>query len=467
MTVQATATFGRDTAWNELVEAARVMCGLADAGLCVVEGGETAPEVVVIQELGLLARERGVISAYAGAAAPAGGAGIIQAVVECRERGAAPSTGASRTWRAVRWSDTRWLVIDVSGRGGEVYQWALSEASKLRDLERYEVALDAIGEGILVVDERGRISHCTPCAAALLDGSTPPEAFESRSASTLLALPALTLEPGATIRGSIGTERAVSFLAHQPSPASDGGGPRPGFVVHLRSTTRFAEARKGQLQLLSALRHDVRSPLTALRGLVGVLLEEPDMPAVERQTLLELLQQEAERTVTWVEDYLIILRLRFEPRPSNPVPIPIDEQMKALERTFAKHAHERGVKLTMKQDWRHSAARRTVTGEPALVQAFCNNLIGHFLRLADKGASLAVSVKHDGTLTVDGRGPGLFAKHPPHPFTSIARSTAAGKRTPGVGLGLYLVKRVADVHGWPISIAADDGVVRATVEWAD
>jgi hypothetical protein len=35
-----------------------------------------------------------------------------------------------------------------------------------------------------------------------------------------------------------------------------------------------------------------------------------------------------------------------------------------------------------------------------------------------------------------------------------------------VGLGLFLAKKVADVHGWPITIVADDGVVRATVDWA-
>jgi signal transduction histidine kinase len=64
----------------------------------------------------------------------------------------------------------------------------------------------------------------------------------------------------------------------------------------------------------------------------------------------------------------------------------------------------------------------------------------------------------------------LFATHPKEPFMTLARSTAAGKRTPGVGLGLFVVKKIADVHGWQVTakVEAREGEpseLVITVEW--
>lgn len=188
------------------------------------------------------------------------------------------------------------------------------------------------------------------------------------------------------------------------------------------------------------------------------------MPPGERQGLLELLRQEAERTVTWVEDYLVLLRLRFDPRPHNPVRVRCETPLRVLETQYALHARERGVVFSIQADPRAAASRIEV--DESLLEPFCKNLVGHFLRMADSGASVSVELRADGALVVTGQGPGLFSQHPENPFTTLARSTAAGKRTPGVGLGLFLAKKVADAHGWPIEVTVRDGVVRAEVRWA-
>jgi len=493
---------GDSEAWAALVEAARVMGELGGAGVYIVHLDEMPPRLEVVEAPALTsraatgdtaehARDGGTLSS------PPAAAAILRAAVASSE-----ADGFS----AIRWSASRALVVATgpavspsaadagrpavspsaadagrpavspsaadAGRpavpaGARIFAWVQREISRYRDFARSEAVLDVMGEGVVVVDGDHQIVHATRRAAELL-GVADPSAAEQRPLRELMPYVVDRLEPNEVARGANGPDNKVTWVAHHPAPAVGATTPRPGLVLRLRSEARFLETRRGQLQLLSALRHDVRSPLTALRGLVSVLQEEPDMPREERQQLLELLRQEAERTVIWVEDYLILLRLRFEPRPLNLVSLTPDAPLRALEAQLAPHAKERGVNFAaefLNMPPPLGEAKSYIACDPSLLDAFLKNLVGHFLRLADTGATVGVRIEPSGTLVVEGFGPGLFAQHPPNPFTTLARSTASGKRTPGVGLGLFLAKKVADVHGWPISVTSHEGRVRAIVRW--
>lgn len=336
---------------------------------------------------------------------------------------------------------------------------------------RERAAAEALGEGILLVDGANRVALCTERAAAILGVTS--EAVEGQDLGLVLPQAPRGLEPNEVARGALSGEHLhTSYIARHLAPTADGL-ERPGLVIKLRDDRRFEGQRKRYLRFLSALRHDVRSPLTALKGLVSVLMDEPEMPAAEREKLLALLKQEAERTVTWVEDYLLILRLRFESRPNQLLPMPAQSLVESLLRRFAGHAAERRISLGFAPP--PPSALREVYFDPGLIEAFGNNLLGHVLRLGDAGASVEVALVDQGgdgppALLIRGAGPGLFATHPAEPFMTLARSTASGKRTPGVGLGLFLVKKVADVHGWKISCEVAPGPgnapeLRIEVDW--
>ena len=310
---------------------------------------------------------------------------------------------------------------------------------------RAESALEALGEGMLLVDAQGTIEVATLRAATMLE--TTSEALEGQALAPI-APGVRGLEPGEVMRGAL-LDRPVSFTAQHRT--RDSGAEDGSLIVRLRSDERFAVTRQRQLQLLSILRHDVRSPLTSLRGLVGVLLDEPDMPRDERVSLLALLRQEAERTVTWVEDYLVALRLRLDPRPQHTIACDLAGILGVIENVFGAHAEERQIGLTIEPC---AIGVAKVTAEPPLLDAFVKNLVGHAFRLADAGATIHVRVAPDHALEVSARGSGLFGAPPRQPFTTLSRSTAAGKRTPSVGLGLFLAKKIADAHGWLLEVRA-------------
>lgn len=415
---------------------------------------------------GLEVRHRVALHAPLGAAA----SDIIQAAGQARKGERSDPAARSRAFLV---APGRVLVLMAPEEEGvpalqKVASWVEGHLAICRDLRRERAGVEALGEGLIVVDGAGIVTACTRRAAALL--GVEPERVEGRPVFEVLDALPRRLEPSEVARGALGPSHPeLGYLMQHLAPGPDGR-ERAGLVVKLRHEEHFARQRKAYLGFLSALRHDVRSPLTALRGLVSVLQEEPDMPESERAGLIALLKQEAERTVTWVEDYLVILRLRFDPRPAQLVAIPVETLVADLTRRFEAHARDRRIALV--QEPTGAGPGLVVSLDPGLLEPLCNNLLGHVLRLGDAGAEVGVGLDPErGALVIRGRGPGLFASHPAEAFTTLARSTASGKRTPGVGLGLFLVKKIADVHGWQISaqVVRSDGELpelRLTLDWS-
>lgn len=393
--------------------------------------------------------------------------GIIQVVRTTRKGGQVPGFAVHELGP---------LMVVLAQRGAsdvlfhEVEKWLEKQILLVATSARERAAADALAEGVMVVDEQGHVVTCTERAASILGASCAT--IEGRLLSEILPRAPTHLEPNEVARGSLdeGPQHTSFTVRHlAPNPL---GAELPGLVVKLRDDRRFEGQRKRYLRFLSALRHDVRSPLTALKGLVSVLMDEPEMSTEERQSLLALLKQEAERTVTWVEDYLLILRVRFESRPTQLLQMPASVIAEAIVRRFEIHARERRIELQLAPT--PATGQVQIPVDPGLLEAFGNNLLGHFLRLGDAGAKVEVALEAQSddrapALVIRGSGPGLFGSHPAEPFMTLARSTASGKRTPGVGLGLFLVKKVADVHGWKVECEVVPGpgpaVLQVKVDW--
>ena len=397
----------------------------------------------------------------------------IAAFEACDAPIAGPPHDPSADHAVIRWPLAPRRALVLTSPGGPTPSFsalvgAIARlAPRLAEWSRTELALATLAEGYLLADDTLTVRLATPRAAQLL-GASGPDALEGVRLRELDARwPATLPEPGEVVRVHL-SGHPVSSLVHTLTTASQkvAADLDAALVVRLRGDAVFNDSRAQQLHLMSALRHDVRSPLTAVRGLVAVLIDEPDIPREERLSLLELLRQESERTVTWVEDYLVMLRLRLDPSAPNATHCDVGPWLAALESYFADHCASRAIALSIVPRPAELVGL-TIAAESALLGAFGRNLLGHALRLADEGAHIELGLDPaSGHLTLHASGPGLFGRAHEHPFTTLARSTASGKRTPGVGLGLFLVKRIADVYGWPLTLDASPQTgLRVVVRW--
>ena len=195
-----------------------------------------------------------------------------------------------------------------------------------------------------------------------------------------------------------------------------------------------------QRQLVSDASHELRTPMTSLRVNVELLAENPDLPAGERQEVLN-------RVVAQVAELgqltsAVTELARGEPSPGRFEAVAFDEVVAAAV-------------AGVRRDW----PRIPVTAdlEPCLVSGHADrlkiavrNLLDNAAKFSPPGAPVQVRLR-DGELTVRDHGPGISPADLPYVFDRFYRAAQA-RAVPGSGLGLSIVRQVADRH---------DGTVRA------
>jgi two-component system OmpR family sensor kinase len=203
---------------------------------------------------------------------------------------------------------------------------------------------------------------------------------------------------------------------------------------------RLASSLDAQRRFLADAAHELRSPVSAL-ALQAQLAQRAQTPAA-RSEALEELRRGTERTRRLVQQLLDFARL--EPGvPSGPfLAVDLARLVRDAVGGYAGQADERGVDLGA-----DAAAPAYVSGIEAELQSLVANLLDNALRYAPAGTAVTASVKQaDATveLSVVDAGPGIPAAERERVFERFHR--LAGDVTPGSGLGLSIVKSIAERH---------------------
>ena len=124
-----------------------------------------------------------------------------------------------------------------------------------------------------------------------------------------------------------------------------------------------------------------------------------------------------------------------------------------------KEAVDRAARRAPGLSFRTRLEPSTITGVPERVERAVTNLLDNARKWSPPSETVDVAV-HDGLVEVRDRGPGIAAEDAPLVFNRFYRAKAA-RGMPGAGLGLSIVKQIADAHGGSVSIdqAADGGAI--------
>ena len=212
-----------------------------------------------------------------------------------------------------------------------------------------------------------------------------------------------------------------------------------------------AEARQAALRakteelrsgLLSAVSHDLRTPLAAITGAATTLRADAELDPATRRDLTEAICEEAERLERLVSNLLDMTRLdsgAVEPkREWVPLVEVVGGALTRLERRLAG----RRVATSLPDDL------PLVSLDPVLVEQLFVNLLENAAKYTPPGSELEVRARREGgTLVVDvaDRGPGIPPGDEERIFERFHRGAHAGVR--GVGLGLPISRAIAQAHG--------------------
>jgi signal transduction histidine kinase len=224
---------------------------------------------------------------------------------------------------------------------------------------------------------------------------------------------------------------------------------------------RLDHAFDGQRHFVANASHELRTPLTINRTLLEVALANPESPESLRQlgsTLLAV-NQRHERLI----DGLLTLA-SSEERLTVHTAVDLADLVKHLATESHTQAQEAGVTIRL----RLSSA--PVVGDPVLLERLVQNLIDNAIRynIVDDGwVSISTGTEASTAwLTVDNPGPVVPNYETPALFEPFRRLTTTERRapvrgSPGVGLGLSIVRSVAGAHGGVVHAEArpDGGLV--------
>jgi two-component system sensor histidine kinase MprB len=201
------------------------------------------------------------------------------------------------------------------------------------------------------------------------------------------------------------------------------------------------EASSGaQRRLVADASHELRTPLTSLRTNIEVLSRRGRLPAGERQRLLDdVLEQLDEMTTLVAELMELAIGAEHEAEPED---VRLDLVASgAVERTTRNRP---GV--VFNADLEESVVR----GVPSRIERAIGNLLDNAAKWSPAGAVVDVTVRGP-EVTVRDRGPGISDDDLPYVFDRFYRSRSA-RGMPGSGLGLSIVRQVAESHGGSVVV---------------
>jgi PAS domain S-box-containing protein len=372
---------------------------------------------------------------------------------------------------STRQSRTHWAplpVLDALGAqiGAVTDRRRAEEALKVSEARKQAVVETAL-DCVITADHEGRILEFNPAAEGAFKYGR--DEVLGRPLAELIVPPELRARHLEGFRACLDTGRRPLGDARIEVEGlrSDGGrfpaelsiaridvGRNPVFTAHVRDITERKEVDKLKDELVSTVSHELRTPLASIRGFVELMrLREYDPE--ERQEFLEILDKEIRRLGKLIDDFLDLQRL----------------EARAHEYLFAvldlRELLEHAVTVISATSEKH-ALECELPDEPIRVMADADrleqcvlNLLSNAVKYSPEGGKVRLRVTREGyrvAIRVRDEGIGMAPETLEKLFTKFYRADSTATRgIGGTGLGLALVKEIAEAHGGEVSAESEPG----------
>ncbi|MEE9216512.1 MAG: ATP-binding protein [Anaerolineales bacterium] len=355
-----------------------------------------------------------------------------------------------RTPRAFAASETKLLTIFASQLGISLANVGLYHRAE-QERSRLMTILDSTPDAVIVTDSEGRISLANPAAEAVLTGRADEmvgrpidDAIGPPELKKLLTRPRMS-------------EQAIEIKAEGGrvlyAVASEVPGGQTGRVCVLSDVTQFKILDTLKSEFVSTVSHDLRAPLTLMRGYTTMLSNVGPVNE-QQQEFLDKILTSVDRMSKLVDDLLDLGRIETGIGLSpEPVEIPLIAQ--DILTTFRPQALNKRVSLEIELD----DAMRPLQADPMLLRQAVSNLVDNAIKYTDSGGRVILRAEQvDGRqiIQVEDTGVGIAPADQPRLFEKFFR---LGKDdTKGSGLGLAIVKSIVEQHHGRVSVESRLGM---------
>jgi two-component system OmpR family sensor kinase len=209
-----------------------------------------------------------------------------------------------------------------------------------------------------------------------------------------------------------------------------------------RMLDRLDGAFQIQRQFTADASHELRAPLTVLKGDIDVTLKRERTAPEYRETLVRC-REEVERLARLASDLLVLAQSDAAVPLEHVADVEFRALLQRVVSRFQSVAAGVGVRIIV------AAQEASVLGDERMLDRVVSNLVNNAVKYSRPGGAVRLDlVREDqAVLTVRDEGSGVAPEHIPHLFVRFFRADPARQRSEGTGLGLAIAKAGAEAHG--------------------
>lgn len=376
---------------------------------------------------------------------------------------------------AVRWLEAFVTRTTYHGRpASQAYYVDVTERKEAEEAERQQQArrrveaiLDAIGEGVLVLDQEGVVQQANPAfeqQTGYKEKDIQGRSYEALlhtaqglDASVLQDISTTTLAGNpwrgeTTIRRRDGStfEAALTITAMR-----DDEGEANAFVASIRDISHTKEVERMKDSIISIAAHELRTPLTTI-GLYSDALNDAGTDAARQRRFAAAIQKQSAHLQKIIDNMLDLARLEAG-RGLEIVPEPLD--LAALVEDVVQPFAD--VEQRHRFDLKEVQSTQPVKGDPLRLAQVLHNLISNAVKYSPQGGPVIIRSANDEgrvTISVEDRGIGMTPEQQAHLFEKFYRADSSSRAPRGSGLGLAICRLVVEGHGGRIWARSEPGV---------
>jgi len=323
----------------------------------------------------------------------------------------------------------------------------IGEISQSRDL--LQAVLTSLPIGVLVFAPDGSLLDANPAAVQLLaldwPGSQGRHYAQGLRGSRLETMVADALAGSRSTLPHLtapGQDEILLGATAVPGPATG-----VGAVLLVQDVTAAHRVEAMRRDLIANISHELRTPVTAIRGfaetLLGGALAEPQ----EARRFSGIILQEAKRLEALTQDMIDLARLQSDPDVLKPGRHDLATLAQEVVDRHQPKAQAGGIILELQ-----APPHVPAWFDRQRLDQVLTNLLNNSLQYTPRGGTITVTVEPGGgggaRLAVADTGPGIPPGHLPRIFERFYRVEAGRSRTTGgTGLGLAIVKHIVEAHG--------------------
>ncbi|MEK7601484.1 MAG: sensor histidine kinase [Patescibacteria group bacterium] len=227
----------------------------------------------------------------------------------------------------------------------------------------------------------------------------------------------------------------------------------------LEKNTRLQELDKIKSEFISVAAHQLRTPLSAIKWTLGILIDEQSQNLTPQQRSLLMKGFESnERMLKLINEMLVVTRIESGKIRLAFAPIHIEDLIESTVLDFASQAHVRKIALTFDPP---KERLPFISADSEQIRNVIQNLIENSAQYTLEGGSIRLSASatdHMVKVNVTDTGIGIPQRQQSSIFNKFFRAdNAARQQTDGSGLGLFIAKSIVEKHGGRLTFESEEG----------